>query len=62
MLDHRCFLSSCFFLCMSFHNTWSGKILHLLSIFPLGILCLSAIRMIFVKILLAVCILVSIVV
>ena len=40
----------------------SGKSLQLLCIFPFGMLCLSAISMMFVKILLAVCILVGMVV
>ena len=35
------------------HIMWSGKSLQLLFILPFGILCLSAIRMMFVKILLA---------
>ena len=35
----------------------SGKSLHLLCILPFGMLCLSAISMMFVKILLAVCML-----
>ena len=50
------------FLCVILHTMWSGKSLQLLCILPLGILCLSAMKMMFVKILLAVCILVSIVV
>ena len=41
---------------------WSGKSLQLLCIFPFGMLCLSAISMMFVKIMLAVCMLVGIVV
>ena len=40
----------------------SGKSLQLLCISPFGMLCLSAISMMFVKILLAVCILVGMVV
>ena len=40
---------------------WSGKSLQLLCILPFGILCLSAIRMRFVKIVFAVCMLVSVV-
>ena len=44
------------------HTISSGKILQLLCIFPFGILCLSAISMMFVKILLAVYILVDMVV
>ena len=41
------------FLCMILHTMWSGKSLQLLCIFPFGMLCLSAISMMFVKILLA---------
>ena len=44
------------------HTMWPGKCLQLLCILPFGILCLSAIRMLFVKIILAVCMLVGIVV
>ena len=40
----------------------SGKSLQLLCIFPFGMLCLSAISIMFMKIMLAVCILVGIVV
>ena len=50
------------FLCMILHNMWSGKSLKLLCILPIGILCFSAIRMIFVKIILVVCMMVGIVV
>ena len=50
------------FLCVILHTTSSGKSLQLLCIFPFGMLCLSAISMMFVKILLAVCILVGMVV
>ena len=50
------------FLCVILHTMSSGKSLQLLCIFPFGMLCLSAINMMFVKILLAVCILVGIVV
>ena len=46
------------FLCMICHTMWSGKSLSLLCILMFGILCLSAIRMMFLKIRLAVCILV----
>ena len=42
------------FLCVILHTIWSGKCLKLLSILPFGMLCLSAIIMMFVKILLAV--------
>ena len=46
------------FLCVILHTMSSGKSLQLLCIFPFGMVCLSAISMMFVKILLAVCILV----
>ena len=46
------------FLCVTLHTMSSGKSLQLLCILPFGMLCLSAISMIFVKILLAVCMLV----
>ena len=44
------------FLCVILHTMSSGRSLQLLCILPLGMLCLSAISMMFVKILLAVCI------
>ena len=44
------------------HTMFSGKSLQLLCIFPFGMFCLSAISMMFVKILLAVCMLVGMVV
>ena len=50
------------FLCVILHTMCSGKSLQLLCIFPFGMLCLSAISMMFVEILLAVCILVGMVV
>ena len=50
------------FLCVILHTMSSGKSLQLLCIFPFGMLYLSAISMMFVKILLAVCILVGMVV
>ena len=50
------------FLCLILHTMWSGKSLQLLYILPFGILCLSAIRMMFVKMILAVCMLMGIVV
>ena len=50
------------FLCVILHTMSSGKSLQLICIFPFGMLCLSAIRMMFVKIMLAVCILVDMVV
>ena len=50
-------------LCVILHNMFSaGKSLQLLCIFPFGMLCLSAISMMFVKIMLAVCILMGMVV
>ena len=49
------------FLCVILHTMWSGKSMQLLYILPFGILYLSAIRMMIVKILLAVCMLVGIV-
>ena len=50
------------FLCVMLHTMSSGKSLHLLCLLPFGRLCLSAISMMFVKIMLAVCMLVSMVV
>ena len=50
------------FLCVILHTMSSAESLHLLCIFPFGMLCLSAVSMMFVKILLAVCILVGMVV
>ena len=38
------------FLCLILHTMSSGKSLQLLCIFPFGMLCLSAISMMFVKI------------
>ena len=49
------------FLCVILHTMWSAKTLQLLCILPFGILS-AIIRMMFVKILLAVCMLVGIVV
>ena len=40
------------FLCVILHTMWSGKSLQLLCILPFGMLCLSAISMMFVKIML----------
>ena len=42
------------FLCVILHTMSSGKSLQLLCILPFGMLCLSAISMMFVKIMLAV--------
>ena len=50
------------FLWVILHTMWSGKSLQLLLIFPIGMLCLSAISMMFVKNILAVCMLVGMVV
>ena len=50
------------FHCVILHTMSSGKSLQLLCIFPFGMLCLSAISIMFVKILLAVCMLVGIVI
>ena len=50
------------FLCVILYTVPSGKNLQLLCIFPFGMLCLSSISMMFVKIMLAVCILVGMVV
>ena len=50
------------FLCVILHTMFSGKSLQLLCILTFGMLCLSAISMMFVNILLAVCMLVGMVV
>ena len=50
------------FLCVILHNMCSGKILQLLCILPFGMLCLSAISIMFVKIMLEVCMFVGMVV
>ena len=47
------------FLCVILHTMWSDKSLQFLCILPFGILCLSAVSMMFVKIMLAVCMLVG---
>ena len=49
------------FLWVILHTMWSGKSLQLLCILPFGMLCLSAISMKFVKIMLAMCMLVGMV-
>ena len=49
------------FICVTMHTIWSGKSLMMLCILPFGLLCLSAISMMFVKIMLAVCLLVGMV-
>ena len=51
-----------FFLSVIFLTMWSGKSMQLLCILPFGMLCLSAISMMFVKIILAVFMLVGLVV
>ena len=48
--------------CVILHTMWSGKSMQLLSILPFGMLCLSAISMMFVNIMLAVHMLVGMVV
>ena len=50
------------FLCVILHTMWSGNSLQLLCLLPFRMLCLSAISMMFVKIMLAVCMLVGMVV
>ena len=50
------------FLCVILHTMSSSQNLQLQCILPFGMLCLSAISMMFVKILLAVCMLVGMVV
>ena len=50
------------FHCAIFHAMWSGKIMQLIYILPFDMLCLSAISMMFVKIIMAVCMLVGMVV
>ena len=50
------------FLCLILLTMSSGKSLQLLCILPYGMLCLSAISMMFVKIMLAVCMRVDMVV
>ena len=50
------------FPCVILHTMSSGKSMQLLCILPFGMFCLSATRMMFVKISLAVCMLVGIVV
>ena len=49
-------------LCVILHTMWSGKSMQLLCILPFGMLCLSAISMMIVKNMLAVCMLVGMVV
>ena len=49
------------FLCVILHTMSPGKSLQLICILPFGMLCLSAISMMFVKIMLTVCMLVGMV-
>ena len=49
------------FHCVIFHNMWSGMSLQLLCTLPFRIICLSATRIMFVKIVLVVCMLAGIV-
>ena len=49
------------FLCVILHTMWPSRSLQLLFILPFGMLCLSAISM-FIKMMLAVCMLVGMVV
>ena len=49
-------------LCAMLHSMWPSKSLQLLCILRFGMLCVSAISMMFVKIMLAVCMLVGMVV
>ena len=49
------------FLCVILHTVWSGKSMQLLCILPFGMLYLFSISMMFVKIRLAVCMLVGMV-
>ena len=50
------------FLWVILHTMWSGKRLQLLCISPFGMVCVSAISIMFVNIILAVCMLVGMVV
>ena len=50
------------YLCVILHTMWFGMNLQLLCNLPFGMLCLSVISMMFVKIMLAVCMLVGMVV
>ena len=50
------------FICVILHTMWSGKSLQLLCILPCGMLCLSAISMMFVKMLFEVCIIIIIII
>ena len=61
-LDHRCLLSLCYFFEWFCILCLRARACKLLCILPLGMFCLSAISMMFVKIMLAVCMLVGMVV
>ena len=50
------------FPCVILHTMWSGKNVQLLCILLVGMLCLSVISMMFVKIMFAVCMLVGMVI
>ena len=58
LLDRPCMVFQIMYGCFFVHTMWSGKNLQLLCILPFGMLCLSAIGVMFVKIMLAVCMLV----
>ena len=60
-MDHMCLLSLCCSLCDFSYIMWSCKSLDVLCIIPFGMLCLSELTMMFVKIMLAVCMLVGMV-
>ena len=47
------------FICVILHTMWSDKSLQFLCILPFGMLCLSVVSMMVVKIMLAVCMLVG---
>ena len=50
------------FLYVNVHTMWSGKSQQLMCVLPFGMLCLSSISMMFVKMMLAVCVLMGMVV
>ena len=55
-MDHR-FALLMLFLCVLLHTMWSDNSLQFLCILPFGMLCVSAISMMFLNIMLAVCML-----
>ena len=55
-VESQAFALRMLFLCVTLHTMWSGKSLQLLCMLPFGMLCLSAISIMFVNIMLAVCI------